>query len=373
MTRFCTCCGNPLPGNANFCASCRTQVPIAPTPPAQQPATKKPFYKQLWFWLIIALGIAVIGIIATTQPGNKLIGEFYLKGTYSDYTSQSPSFVFKANNKVTIRELAVTYEGTYKVEGQTVKISYALLGTDMVDTYTINDAFDTLTGGGNTYVKKGVSGNDQNTPITKTPGRTKTLTPPRDPVPQEQVESALYAPNAEIAVISHDIDSMIDSVTYKRTIRFEYMDLITTGIIAFEYNADNNEWQRYQAGDKKLTEEENWERLSGQYEYSDSREASWGANGYEIRFELIIESFDGEFIEGSYSYYTRESSREYEDREDDTFSVTSEPPIAGYKSYGYFVMMKDCNGRQPRFTIDRDEGIQIVTSLTPHPVTKVGE
>jgi len=298
-------------------------------------------------------------------PDGKLSGEFYLKGDYSDYTSPEPSFIFMSNNKVTIRELAVTYEGTYKVEGSTVTISYVLFGTNMVDIFTINSSYDTLTGNGNTYVKKRGSGHIDTTDK-------KRITEPKNlqPVSQQEVESALRFYDS-VTIISRDTDSMIESVTYKAIKNYKYMDMETIGIVAFEFDLDMNEWMRYEAGDKTLSQEENWEKLSGQYEYIDSYEGGWGTNSSEVHFELTIKSFDGEFVEGSYSYYTRVSNREYTDSEDEIFSVVSEPPIAGYKSYRYFVRLDDCDGRQPRFTIDRDEGIHIVPSLKSYPVTKI--
>ncbi|MDR1463884.1 MAG: zinc-ribbon domain-containing protein [Oscillospiraceae bacterium] len=111
--------------------------------------------------------------------------------------------------------------------------------------------------------------------------RSKTATSVnRQQVSQQQVETALSLYKS-VTILSHDVDSMIDSVSYKGIAHYKYMIMETTGIIAFEYNPNSNEWQRYPAGDSVVSIEQKWD-LNGTWVFIEER------NGRYIEFEMKI-------------------------------------------------------------------------------------
>jgi len=57
--------------------------------------------------------------------------------------------------------MGLSYEGTYKIDGDKVIISCKFMGTDMIDTYVISDDYTSLSGNGNTYVKNNSSKEDE--------------------------------------------------------------------------------------------------------------------------------------------------------------------------------------------------------------------
>jgi len=297
MEKFCQNCGASLTGTVKFCTSCGTPIPaipeqlLQPDQPQDEPLApkkaKKPIYKRWWFWLIIVLVVSSVAIIARAtyfswgyliEDGKlyrELSGEFYLLDTNSDYASSTPTFAFKRNGKVSITQSGMTYEHTYVISVNVVTHDTQVLisrNPILYGIFEINAEYDTLTSreNGNVYVKKSDSGNNPE----KT-SRNRTSAPPRNlqPVSQQQVEEALFAKNTTVTILSHDIDSLIDSVSYRAIARYEYMTLETTGVIAFEYNPDSKQWRRYEEGDSILTEEEKWD-LNGSWTYYEKFEPS---------------------------------------------------------------------------------------------------
>jgi hypothetical protein len=115
------------------------------------------------------------------------------------------------------------------------------------------------------------------------------------PVSQEQVEFALnehgVCENSTVIIISHNIDSFIDSVSYKRTVQFKYMALETTGVVSFEYNPGTNKWQRYTAGDSIFTQEEKW-NVNGEWVFYESFGTTSSGNQHFIDFKINIRKID---------------------------------------------------------------------------------
>lgn len=112
--------------------------------------------------------MAIISIFTSIMTGcsgsgnvlNTLSGTYFLGSNNSEYISKSAYIQFNSGNKVEIADSGVTYSGTYKLNGNTVKISHKLLGTDCVDTYTVSDNFKSLSGDGRIYKKEDDSWND---------------------------------------------------------------------------------------------------------------------------------------------------------------------------------------------------------------------
>ncbi|MDR1463768.1 MAG: zinc ribbon domain-containing protein [Oscillospiraceae bacterium] len=117
----------------------------------------------------------------------------------------------------------------------------------------------------------------------------------RQQVSQQQVEFALNEydvyENSTVIIISHNINSLIDNVSYKRTAQYKYMDLETTGIVSFKYNPDTNEWQRYPAGDSIFTQEEKW-NVNGEWVFYESFGTTSSGNQHFIDFKINIRKID---------------------------------------------------------------------------------
>lgn len=404
MAKFCHACGASLPDGAKFCHSCgqvlpqgspteqlepviqelvATVEPIQPHASSAPSSIKKPFFKNWWVWLIAVLVVGGIIYALLNSGGLSQSPQKLIVGDWICYEYQKTTTISFYKDGTYLESYGSDWQitGTYKINNKgLLTLSY----DDTKDVYqwdqarAINDtnneywhvAKDYLIYEGEKYTKSANS-----------PSRNKTSAPRKlQPVSQQEVEAALRHCTS-VTIVSHDIDSLIDSVTYKAFKNYEYMDLETTGIIAFEYDPDTNEWERYTAGDSILSQEENWEKLIGQYEYRYNLPGVWGRPELDIFFKIIIDSVgdahsDGSrFVEGYY-YYRRSEYSEYIDEAEDVFSIEPEPSSYFTEQYDYYVDLYDGKERTashwPKFIIDRDKGILVVTSITPASVTKIG-
>lgn len=396
MANFCENCGASLFDGAKFCVSCGQVIPLIL--PAEQPGQiiqqsvtpespvlaastkKKPFYKRWWFGLIIVLVVGSVVIIGANMPDH--LTEKLILGDWVLVNDDNCTLSFYENG-------AFVESNGYQQYARIYAIVYKSLGVceDGADSryqwYQWNRnktkedgcwfvSRDQLILGNDIYVKKHTTGDipTSNTPLTVESRNNK------QQVPQEILER-IFSSYPNLIIISHDVEGLIDRVSYQWTKYYNYMTLETKGVIAFEFKPDENEWWRYPAGDY-IIEEKNWEKITGQYEYSYFLEGVWGRPDLDIFFELTINSFDGEFVEGSYCYRTREYG-EYIDKAEDMFYVEPVPPVADSMTKRYYVDLYDdaehLGVTKPRFIIDRDEGVLIVTDrphIIPQPVTRIG-
>jgi len=123
------------------------------------------------------------------------------------------------------------------------------------------------------------------------------------PTPQEMIDEAMRARMITLSLDSYEIIGRdtdhkdgLDTITYRGKSDFPFMSSITTGTLTFEFNYGTEQWERYQDGYRILSVEENWD-VNGYWVYS----SEFSGDSF-IDFELRINSFDGEILEGEYSF-----------------------------------------------------------------------
>ena len=154
---FCAKCGVQIEQAQAFCGSCGNPTAIKLGEP-KKTASRKTKAIIITIAAFLVCAIVIVLVINAGLFDKKLSGKFYpAVGSTVGYAC----IEFIDGNNVTLHIAESwygsyeTYSGTYTISGNVVFIYYKTsiwgISMDQVDTYIINDKYDTLIGEGTTY------------------------------------------------------------------------------------------------------------------------------------------------------------------------------------------------------------------------------
>ena len=97
--------------------------------------------------LCIALIVLAAALLLTSCGGDRL------SGTYSSEGFVAQTFTFSGDS-VTMSAFGINANGTYKIEGDTITISYTLFGSDYVWSQPFSKSGNAITISGTRFVKQ---------------------------------------------------------------------------------------------------------------------------------------------------------------------------------------------------------------------------
>jgi hypothetical protein len=141
---FCGKCGAKCEEVALFCGECGNGL----TPHHDQTATLKRKSGAKKVVLIVCLVLAALIAFVLLLNG---VGGDGLSGRYENNVEDY--FVFKDGNKVSVRNYGFTFNGTYELNGDELKITISVFGDKISTTYKISENRREITDGYTTYKK----------------------------------------------------------------------------------------------------------------------------------------------------------------------------------------------------------------------------